>query len=225
MTEAEWLACTDPQKMLEFLRGKASERKLRLFACSCCYRLGELCYMEDDELLAVECAELYADGRATHEDLALVRYELSILDTYVQTLSEQHRFYALDCVTAVPLSEVNSVATGIIEQLENDHHWTESELEAEQEAERVLQCEILRDFFGNPFRPVAVEPCWLTWNDSTVPRLAQAIYGERAFDRLPVLADALEEAGCTNADILGHCRGSGPHVRGCWVVDLLLGKE
>ena len=84
---------------------------------------------------------------------------------------------------------------------------------------------LLYCIFDNPFRPVAIDPAWLTWHDSTVPRMSQAIYDERAFDRLPILADALEEAGCTNADILGHCRGPGPHVRGCRVVDLLLGKK
>jgi len=84
----------------------------------------------------------------------------------------------------------------------------------------------LRDIFGNPFRPVTVNPGWLAWNDGTVPRIAQAIYDERAFDRMTILADALEDAGCTDQDILGHCRSGGEHVRGgCWVVDLLLGKE
>jgi hypothetical protein len=75
---------------------------------------------------------------------------------------------------------------------------------------------------GNPFRPVAADSRWLT---STVVSLAQAIYDDRLFDRLPILADALEDAGCDNADILTHCRGDGSHVRGCWVVDLILGKE
>jgi hypothetical protein len=225
MTEAEWLTCTDPQKMLEFLRGKARDRKLRLFACGCCCRLTELWgILDEDELVAVEFANLYADGGATHEDLKLVRDDLSYIDDYYGG-SEEIRFHALDCVTAIPLGDVNGLANRIIDHFENDHHWTEAELEAEQEAERVLQCDILRDFFGNPFRPVAVEPSWLSWNDGTVPRFAHAIYDERAFDRLPVLADGLEEAGCTNADILGHCRGPGPHVRGCWVVNLLLGKE
>jgi hypothetical protein len=70
-----------------------------------------------------------------------------------------------------------------------------------------------------------VETIWLAWNDGIVPKLAQAIYDDRVFDRLPILADALEEAGCTNADILNHCRQPGEHVRGCWVVDLLLGKS
>ena len=83
------------------------------------------------------------------------------------------------------------------------------------------QAAVLRDIFGNPFRPVTADRSWLT---STVVSLAQGIYAERAFDRLPILADALQDAGCEHPDVLGHCRGSGPHVRGCWVVDLLLGK-
>lgn len=76
--------------------------------------------------------------------------------------------------------------------------------------------------FRVPFRSVAFDPAWLT---STAVGIAQGIYDDRAFDRMPILADALQDAGCENADILGHCRGEGPHVRGCWVVDLVLGKE
>ena len=78
---------------------------------------------------------------------------------------------------------------------------------------------------GYPFRLATLAPEWAAWNDATVVKLAQGIYDDRAFERLPVLADALEDAGCDNADILAHCRGPGPHVRGCWVVDLLLGKS
>jgi hypothetical protein len=88
-----------------------------------------------------------------------------------------------------------------------------------------LAVAILHDLFGNPFRPVALDAACLVWNDGTIPKLAQAIYEERAFNRLPILADALEEAGCTDADILGHCRQPGSHVRGCWVVDAILGKS
>ena len=71
---------------------------------------------------------------------------------------------------------------------------------------------------------IAVSRSWLQWNDGTIPKIAQTIYDHRTFADLPILADALEEAGCDNADILTHCRSSGEHVRGCWVVDLLLGK-
>jgi hypothetical protein len=84
------------------------------------------------------------------------------------------------------------------------------------------QCHLLRDIFGNPFRPVCVDSAWLA---STVLSLATGIYQERAFDRMPILADALQDAGCDNEDILNHCRQPGEHVRGCWVVDLLLGKS
>jgi hypothetical protein len=84
------------------------------------------------------------------------------------------------------------------------------------------QAGLLRDIFGNPFRPPTFDPSWRT---STAVGLARSIYAARAFDRLPILADALEEAGCDNPDVLSHCRGDGPHVRGCWVVDLVLGKS
>jgi hypothetical protein len=81
---------------------------------------------------------------------------------------------------------------------------------------------LVRDIFGNPFRLVAFDPRWRT---SDAVGLARGIYEDRAFDRLPLLADALMDAGCDNSEILDHCRGEGPHVRGCWVVDLVLGKE
>jgi hypothetical protein len=88
-------------------------------------------------------------------------------------------------------------------------------------ADAITQCGFLRDIFGNPFRPVNADPMWLT---ATVVGLARTIYAGRAFDRLPILADALKEAGCDNTDVLNHCRQPGEHVRGCWAVDLILGK-
>jgi hypothetical protein len=98
--------------------------------------------------------------------------------------------------------------------------------QAAVKAELANHCQLLRDLFGDPFRPApAVEPGWLSWFGGIVPRLAQEIYGEGRFDRLPVLADALTEARCQDDTILGHLRGPGPHVRGCWAVDLLLARE
>lgn len=84
------------------------------------------------------------------------------------------------------------------------------------------QFEVVRDIFGNPFRPVTFDP---HWRISSVLDLANSIYDQRAFDRMPILADALVDVGCDNDDIIQHCRGPGPHVKGCWVVDLVLGKE
>jgi hypothetical protein len=95
--------------------------------------------------------------------------------------------------------------------------------------ERLIHAQLLRDIFRSPFRPVALFPAWLT---PTVTDLATVAYNERALPsgeldtaRLAVLADALEETGCSSADLLSHLRRTGPHVRGCWAVDLLLGKE
>jgi hypothetical protein len=97
---------------------------------------------------------------------------------------------------------------------------------AVEAAEGAAQCDLLRDILGNPLRPpLTVDPLWLGWNGGTVVELTQGIYDDRAFDCLPILADALEEAGCHDAGILGHCRQPGPHVRGCWVIDALLGKN
>ena len=90
--------------------------------------------------------------------------------------------------------------------------------------ERKEQASLIREVFGHPFRPANVDPAYLGWSDGAIRKMAQAIYDERAFDRLPVLADALEDAGCTDATILSHCRVWGEHVRGCWVVDALLDK-
>jgi hypothetical protein len=84
---------------------------------------------------------------------------------------------------------------------------------------------LVREVFGNPFQSHVIDPTWLRGNGGAVEKLAAAIYGERRFKDLPILADALEEAGCTDEAIISHLRGPGPHVRGCWVVDLVLGRS
>ena len=97
--------------------------------------------------------------------------------------------------------------------------------EASEQAEREAQAKLLRDIFGNPFRPFLPSPAYSAWLTTTVLGSADVMYKSRDFSAMPILADALQDAGCDNPDILDHCRGPGPHVRGCWVVDLLLGKE
>jgi hypothetical protein len=94
-----------------------------------------------------------------------------------------------------------------------------------QKRENIWQAKVLREIVGNPFRPVVLDPAWLSWREGTVRKLAQAIYDERRFADLPILADALEDTGCTNLEILTHCRQPADHVRGCWLIDLLLGRE
>ncbi len=221
MTEAEWLACADPTPMLEFLRGKASDRKLRLFAVACLRRqvIHVLTYPETREI--PQLAERWADGVATDAELEshlkspVVRImpvrsprfdgELWV-PSYDQALSP-------DAYHAAFLSAA-SMQSAVAERSRATYRLAVI-------AEKLAQVALLRESIGNPFRPVTADPLWLT---STVRTLAEGIYQVRAFDRLPILADALEEAGCDNADILSHCRGPGPHVRGCWVVDLVLGK-
>ena len=90
-----------------------------------------------------------------------------------------------------------------------------------REAEDRAHADLFRDIIGNPFRPVAFDPAWRT---ETAVGLAERMYDSRDFSTMPVLADALEDAGCDHPDMLAHCRGGGPHVRGCWVIDLVLGK-
>jgi hypothetical protein len=118
-----------------------------------------------------------------------------------------------------------AVAAASTEWFANVFSYSRSTINAARDAATTGQCVMLRCIFGNLFHPATLDPTWLAWNGGTVPKLAQAIYDDRRFSDLPILADALEEAGCTDADILAHCRSEGPHVRGCWVVDLLLGKS
>jgi len=194
MTEEKWLACADPQAMLLFLRGKASDRKLRLFACAC-YRSIWHALPQINSRNAVEVAERFADGRTDSDDLGSAE-------------AAAYRDYLTSDSNLAPY--VVAVADAALAA------------ECAWRAVRESPIPFLRDIIGNPFRPVAVDPVWLT---STVVALAGGIYDERAFDRMPILADALQDAGCDNDDVLNDCRCEGPHVRGCWVVDLVLGKE
>jgi hypothetical protein len=223
MTEAEWLACDDPKPMLEFLRGKASDRKLRLFACACCRRIWH--FLADESRGWVDMAEQYADGRVKQQEfnIAAVAAEGAARSGYKSFAAADARSAAFATVDSIDAASADVASTLGANVVARSHAST---LGANAwKDERLIHAQLLRDIFRNPFRPVAVNPGWLAWNDGTVPKVAQAIYDERAFDRMPVLADALEDAGCTEQAILDHCRQPGDHVRGCWVVDLLLGKE
>jgi hypothetical protein len=193
MTEKEWLTCADPTPMLAFIKGNGSERKLRLYACACCRSAWDGTETAKSRR-SVEVAERYADGQVTGEQLARA---WSAGRKPVEWLAAHSVHKDLDAVVigynAKTALNISSVSSML-----------------------------LRCVYGNPFRPVAVAPEWLT---STVTALATGIYADRAFDRLPILADALQDAGCESEEVLSHCRGPGPHVRGCWVIDLLLGKE
>ncbi|OAI46029.1 hypothetical protein AYO44_12160 [Planctomycetaceae bacterium SCGC AG-212-F19] len=189
--------------MVYHLPGNKTVRKLRLFYCGCSRWLWFL--LEERSREAVRTIEQYADGLAKKEELQAARQAARAVVNAAST-SDRMKYDAAN----LPFS---AAEVGSKRGLHNCFPgWPVSESD---------QVAMLRDIFGNPFRPVTVDPGWRT---SNVLGLAQTIYDDRAFDRMPILADALEDAGCTNGELLNHCRLPGVHVRGCWVVDLVLGK-
>ena len=242
MTEAEWLACGDPFPMLESVRGTTAGRKLRLFAVACCQRLLQTVRLHPWYAHGVKVAEHFADGAATADELEHVRHypppdwcirnapqftpdEITAggQPIRVTKLAINACWNAMELENEVVLADGASTnaawaATQPGPVMPDDGGISAARLAAEQ----IIQSNILRDIFGNPFRPVAFSP---SWRSSTAVALAAQMYESRDFSAMPILGDAIQDAGCDSADMLDHCRGPGPHVRGCWVVDLVLGKE
>jgi hypothetical protein len=199
MTGDGWLRSVNVAEMLAHVRGRLSARKLRLFACACHRWQHRRWRGPSDQVEAL--AERLADGLADAAEVAAARTAFSGPRIEAALLLPD----AADAAEAV---------TGISERVPNPA-WPERSV--------VYAC-LLHEIAGNPFRAAALDPAWLCWGGGTVRQLAQAAYEEQRFGILPILADALEEAGCTNPEILGHCRSGLRHFRGCWAVDLLLEK-
>jgi hypothetical protein len=185
--------------------------------------------LEDSRLRrAVEVAEAFADGLAGVEQLAQAREPAHALGLSVGEVLSRTRS---DMPERAELSNSWSAAHAAASAAAEDfgvlgnacHHAAENP--KGRDTEDAGQAELLREILGNPLQEIAIDPAWLRHNDGIVRKLAQTIYDERAFERMPILADALEDAGCSSEEILGHCRKPGPHVRGCWLLDLVLGKE
>lgn len=260
MTEAEWIASTDPAAMLDWMRSgrlspnvKTSDRRLRLFACACCRAVWDKltddspcpcllgCRKEDCHCggsgrvnrsrRAVEVAERFADGLATLSEMQLA------CDQAQDAPHSYHPGGQHDEATAASWAAFmeNEGVGGVMVGVEGVLRYVR---------QPATQAALLRDIFGNPFRPVTL-PRELTqaqavgnvilkpspkhkgecpWLTSTVVSLAQAMYETRDFGTMPILGDALEDSGCTDQAILNHCLEP-LHVRGCWVLDLCLGKE
>ena len=222
MTEAEWLACDDPMPGVEWvMERQGSKRKLRLFAVACCRRIWHL-LSDERSRRALEETERFADGliSVSEQSVALERASAACDDSRHSNgasavalatelfLDPSHPSYS-------PLTASYCAAWALSEA----QHATTDAVYLE---ERQVHASVLRDIFGNPFRPVAFDPAWRT---STVVALASQMYESRDFTAMPILADALQDVECDNDDILGHCRDPKQvHVRGCWVVDLVLGK-
>jgi hypothetical protein len=233
MTEEEWLACDNPEPMLRLIGNRASARKLRYFAIICSYRAYYLIprwyydrvRREEGDLLSfIKLAEQCAYGALNRDKLPASPFP-NIITGNQNLLEVAIRLAA--CPTGDTIESAVSVARyaalAVQDSVASNWTWDQwvpaGNVRAEEASE---QTKYVRDIFGNPFRPVAFSPSWHT---DTVVTLAQQMYDSRDFGAMPILADALQDAGCDNDDILSHCRSNGSHVRGCWVVDLVLGKE
>ena len=203
--------------MLEFFRGKASDRKLRLFAVACdrCGLSSFLSGFWAGSSKGIEVVERYADGHATVDELARLENPWDFRGDEGNGWSRLSLSEPFHTTSAAQIAREVAASAGHRTTTYNAYS------AARNKMANVL-ASLLRDIFGNPFRPIAIDPSWLT---PTVKALAESIYTDRTFDQLPLLADELVKSGCANPDILDHCRGAGVHVRGCCVVDGVLRRE
>jgi hypothetical protein len=228
ITERDWLCCADPDLLILHLgsRHPISERKLRLFTVACCRRIWHA-ITDRRSRQAVEVAERFADGEATEKELRAAEDAAAVASRKIVARFPVYAEHELDISASLAAANSAEPPNCVFSPLRWELFYpaeNAANAVADRSAECAAQADLLRDLFGNPFHPVALDPAWPTWNGGAVLHLARTIYDERRFEDLPVLADALEEAGCTRVDILSHCRQASVHVRGCWVLDLLLDK-
>jgi hypothetical protein len=229
MTEAQWLGSADPFPILRWAWGRLSDRRGRLLACAACRHVAHL--LTDPRTIgALVVAERFADGEATPAELeaahqgatkaqnAQRRKALLFAYATVKDACAPWRDRTLGLgMTAGALTKAVQAKV-----LEAEPRLGYAHLQRDRPGAFAPMADLVREVAGNPVRPVAVDAGWVT---PAVEQLARGIYDERRFDRLPTLADALMDAECADEALLAHCRSDGPHVRGCWAVDLLLGKE
>jgi hypothetical protein len=218
-TEEEWLRRDHPVSVVETMPRVPDERRLRLFACACSRRIWSLLVNEELRRV-VEFAEALADGRLSPPDHEAARAliepwsrptcDYGSAVSWALSGDDDFALIAAECAR----DAVASASTG------GRRRFPSPGYKASIKSEQREQVSFARDIFGNPFRLVTFDPAWLT---STAVAIASGMYESRDFTPMPILADALQDAGCDSDDILNHCRGPGPHVRGCWVVDLVLG--
>jgi hypothetical protein len=212
MKAEEWDHSTNSSAMSGYLGGIRTTRKWYCLALACMRliwdRLPQHCRT------ALETTERYVERQASNSDRARARALLTQGLSPVETAT-----YWASCAP----TDINPAGRGILYQV-REILAAGQPAEAARTADRELG-RLLREIFPNPFREVRIEPAWLRWSDGAVRHIAETINDEGDFARVPILADALEEAGCTDEHLLGHLRAGGPHVRGCWVVDLLIGTK
>ena len=221
MTGAEWLACDDPKVLWARCEPQATERKKALFRVACCRSAVAATNQTEQYEFEVSVLEGYADGHLDHDVVHRVFTRLSWPAREAQRAGPTPgdppaRFVEEVMIAATaPGDQATESALAFAQ-------WTLEAVGLGVASARRPFVALVRDIFGNPFRPITPDPRWRT---SAALSLAATMYESRDFAPMPVLADALEEAGCDDAAVLAHCRDpQAPHVRGCWVVDLVLGK-
>jgi hypothetical protein len=240
MGDSDWLNCQDVTKMLTWLEGKVSPRKLRLFAVACCWRIWPL-LVDGRSRKAVKVAERFAEGqvperdrfdaylaaRAAADELGGLEHEGPLgpdtTPAYLAALAARNAVGVFR--TAADLAGVASTAlrARLRAQLRPSlarRLRSPADYPGGKEEERLAQADLLRDLVGPP-RPVYFDP---TWNSPLVLAMVESLAETRDFSVMPVLADALEDSGCAHPLILAHCRADTEHARGCWVLDGLLGR-
>jgi hypothetical protein len=219
MTEEEWLACDDPMGMFsQVVRPlKSSRRRLDLF-CLACVRLVWHLLNHPALKLPFDWLELHPGERVRPRG----GHMSDLFQGPAKVLYDWR--YRRDL-------GINTFAVHIAHDLWADFYEyafdnlgkrSKYDLSVLREDPSIFLPAVMREIFGNPFRPVAFSSGWRT---DTAVAIARQMYDSRDFGAMPILADALQDAGCDSEQILAHCRGPGPHVRGCWVVELVLGKE
>jgi len=210
--------------MFAFLRGRLTERKALLIGCACCrLHWSEITLAEFRS--ATEILERMADGDASEQEIAEGRRVANYaLDMHTGTIRGIPRRYKKRAAGLGVWAVREMFGPEHLDAKSVDHAlahlWY---IEKSPSVAALRHSRVVREIVGNPFRPVAFDPAWRT---SDVLLLARGVYEEKAFDRMPILADALQDAGCDNEDVLNHCRDAKQtHVRGCWVVDLVLEKK
>jgi hypothetical protein len=213
MTQSEWLTSSDPHAKLEFLRGKVSDRKLRLFAVACCRGVWDL--LEERSRQAVLIAEHFAEGNAPDADRNKAWEAARIVPRAMREPDYENPFHPDQASAADMATHAVGPSTGLIRVAGVTPH-----LGAHRQPVLDLQRWLVRCIFRYPLLRLT-----LNATSATATTLAQSVYSNRSFEQLPILADALEETGCSDAELLEHLRGSGPHTRGCWALDAVLGRE
>jgi hypothetical protein len=213
MSRARWSSCTDPLQILDWVGAATTDRKLRLFMTAYCRLMWRHAhpFQSDDSYYALIVADRFVEGEATKKELDKAYFGGA--DDNAAYMPGCWGIYSLACLATVD----DGLAARYREYLEG------LEPDIDEMGQLPKQCKILRDVFANPFRPVNIDVAEVC-SKTRARKDAESMYESREFSELPALGALLARAGCTDPQILKHCASKGPHVRGCWVVDLILGK-